>query len=174
MSGNFCCAAPLLSQGNAWLLAWTLPLSFSPLPCRTIRWRLGLGLGSNNGQTQTRQVQQTRWEPSSGAVDHFFDDELVCASVGVNQDLLRQIDPFDREGLLILADRAANAGEKLKILRAALRNEEVIAPLATMIAATAQDPVAQEVLRQWLADADKALAVVDPAQWPDPLALELA
>src|SRR5271169_4046132 len=26
-----------------------------------------------NGRTQTRQVQKTRWEPSSGSLDHFFD-----------------------------------------------------------------------------------------------------
>jgi hypothetical protein len=53
-----------------------------------------------NGQTQTRQVQHTRWEPSSGAVDHFFDDELVCASVGVNQELLREIEPFPTKELV--------------------------------------------------------------------------
>jgi hypothetical protein len=53
-----------------------------------------------NGQTQTRQVQQTRWEPSSGALDHFFDDELVCASVGVDQQLLRQIEPFPTKELV--------------------------------------------------------------------------
>ena len=38
----------------------------------------------SNGNTQTRQVQHTRWQPSSGALDHFFDDELVCASRGVH------------------------------------------------------------------------------------------
>ncbi len=53
-----------------------------------------------NGQTQTRQVQHTRWVPSSGAVDHFFDDELVCASVGVNPGLLRQIEPFPTKELV--------------------------------------------------------------------------
>jgi hypothetical protein len=52
-----------------------------------------------NGQTQTRQVQHVRWEPSAGAVDHFFDDELVCASVGVNQELLREIEPFPTKEL---------------------------------------------------------------------------
>jgi hypothetical protein len=54
----------------------------------------------SNGQTQTRQVQHTRWQPSSGAVDHFFDDELVCASIGVNEGLLRQIEPFPTKDLV--------------------------------------------------------------------------
>ncbi len=53
-----------------------------------------------NGHTHTRQVQHTRWQPSSGAVDHFFDDELVCASVGVDQNLLRQIEPFPTKDLV--------------------------------------------------------------------------
>ncbi|MGI9087824.1 MAG: zinc ribbon domain-containing protein [Chthoniobacterales bacterium] len=48
----------------------------------------------SNGRTQTRQVQQTRWEPASGSLDHFFDDELVPASRGVPAPLLRQIEPF--------------------------------------------------------------------------------
>lgn len=47
-----------------------------------------------NGNRQTRQVQKTRWVPSSGSVDHFFDDELVAASRGVDEALLRKIEPF--------------------------------------------------------------------------------
>jgi rubredoxin len=47
-----------------------------------------------NGQTQTRQVQKVRWERSSGALDHFFDDELVPASRGVREAMLRKIEPF--------------------------------------------------------------------------------
>jgi hypothetical protein len=47
-----------------------------------------------NGQTQTRQVQKVRWVPSSGSLDHFFDDELVPASRGVHEDMLRRIEPF--------------------------------------------------------------------------------
>ena len=47
-----------------------------------------------NGKTQTRQVQKVRWEPSSGSLDHFFDDELVPASRGVQPDLLRRVEPF--------------------------------------------------------------------------------
>ena len=48
----------------------------------------------SNGRSQTRQVQRTRWESSSGALDHFFDDELVPASRGVPAELLRKIEPF--------------------------------------------------------------------------------
>jgi predicted RNA-binding Zn-ribbon protein involved in translation (DUF1610 family) len=46
------------------------------------------------GRTQTRQVQHVRWEPAAGRVAHFFDDALVCASVGVHPELLRGIEPF--------------------------------------------------------------------------------
>ncbi len=47
-----------------------------------------------NGQTRTRQVRNVRWEPAAGRLSHFFDDDLVCASVGVHPGLLRGIEPF--------------------------------------------------------------------------------
>jgi hypothetical protein len=49
---------------------------------------------TENGRTQTRQVRHVRWEPAAGRVQHFFDDDLVCASVGVHPGLLRGIEPF--------------------------------------------------------------------------------
>jgi hypothetical protein len=49
---------------------------------------------SQNGQTRTRQVRQVRWEPAAGRLQHFFDDDLVCASVGVHPSLLRGVEPF--------------------------------------------------------------------------------
>lgn len=52
-----------------------------------------------NGKTQTRQVQHTRWVPSAGSLDHFFDDELVPASRGVQPDLLRRVEPFPTKEL---------------------------------------------------------------------------
>lgn len=52
-----------------------------------------------NGKTRSRQVRHTRWVPSSGSLDHWFDDELVCASAGVNEGLLRQIEPFPTKEL---------------------------------------------------------------------------
>lgn len=54
----------------------------------------------SNGRTQTRRVRHIRWQHSSGALEHFFNDELVCASVGVNEKLLRQIEPFPTKDLV--------------------------------------------------------------------------
>jgi predicted RNA-binding Zn-ribbon protein involved in translation (DUF1610 family) len=54
----------------------------------------------NNGHTQTRQVQHVRWEPAAGRLQHFFDDDLICASVGVHPDLLRSIEPFPTKDLV--------------------------------------------------------------------------
>jgi predicted RNA-binding Zn-ribbon protein involved in translation (DUF1610 family) len=47
-----------------------------------------------NGQTRTRQVQHVRWEPAAGSLAHFFDDDLVCASVGVRPELVHGVEPF--------------------------------------------------------------------------------
>ena len=47
-----------------------------------------------NGNTQTRQVRHVRWQPASGSLRHFFDDELVPGTVGIHTPLLRQIEPF--------------------------------------------------------------------------------
>ena len=55
----------------------------------------------NNGRTQTRQVQHVRWEPASGHVSHFFDDELICASMGVKPNLLRSVEPFPTTNELV-------------------------------------------------------------------------
>ena len=52
-----------------------------------------------DGRTQTRQVQHVRWEPAAGRLQHFFDDDLVCASVGVRPELMRGIEPFPTTGL---------------------------------------------------------------------------
>lgn len=52
------------------------------------------------GNRQTRQVQKTRWEHSSGSVEHFFDDELVAATKGVNLSLLSKIEPFPTDKLV--------------------------------------------------------------------------
>ena len=53
----------------------------------------------SNGDLKTRQVQRVRWEPSCGQLDHFFDDELVPASRGVQPDMLRRIEPFPTKEL---------------------------------------------------------------------------
>lgn len=54
----------------------------------------------NQGRTQTRQVQHVRWEPASGVVEHFFDDEPVPGTHGVSHVLLRQIEPFATKELV--------------------------------------------------------------------------
>jgi hypothetical protein len=48
----------------------------------------------SEGETKTREVQKIRWEPSFGQLEHFFDDELVPASRGVQPEMLRHIEPF--------------------------------------------------------------------------------
>lgn len=53
-----------------------------------------------NGNQQSRQVQRIRWEYSSGSVDHFFDDELVSATRGVNASLLAKVEPFPTKQLV--------------------------------------------------------------------------
>ena len=58
----------------------------------------------NSGRTQTRQVRHVRWEPAAGNLQHFFDDELVCASVGVKRNLLRGIEPFPTTDQLVPYD----------------------------------------------------------------------
>ncbi len=54
----------------------------------------------DQGRTATRQVQHVRWEPASGQVDHFFDDEPVPGSQGANVTLLRAIEPFPTKELV--------------------------------------------------------------------------
>jgi hypothetical protein len=48
----------------------------------------------NQGRAQSRQVQHTRWEPASGTVEHFFDDEPIPGTTGVSMRLLRLVEPF--------------------------------------------------------------------------------
>ena len=47
-----------------------------------------------NGRPVTRMEQRTRWEPASGVVDTFFDDQPVAGTQGLPLDLLRQVEPF--------------------------------------------------------------------------------
>jgi hypothetical protein len=54
----------------------------------------------SQGRRQSRQVQRTRWVPTSGELEHFFDDELVPASAGVDQAKLRKIEPFPTKELV--------------------------------------------------------------------------
>jgi Zn finger protein HypA/HybF involved in hydrogenase expression len=47
-----------------------------------------------------KRVQRVRWSHAAGAIDHFFDDELVCASTGVSSRLLKKIEPFPTTTLI--------------------------------------------------------------------------
>jgi hypothetical protein len=54
----------------------------------------------SKGNRRTRQVRHTRWEPASGEVRHFFDDEPVPGTHGVSHRLLEQILPFPTSELV--------------------------------------------------------------------------
>jgi Zn finger protein HypA/HybF involved in hydrogenase expression len=47
-----------------------------------------------------KRERRVEWTPASGEVDHFFDDELVCASTGVQPSILRGIEPFPTGSLI--------------------------------------------------------------------------
>jgi len=49
---------------------------------------------TENGERKTREVQKVRWEPASGSLQLFFNDELVPGTVGVHADLLQKIGDF--------------------------------------------------------------------------------
>jgi hypothetical protein len=54
----------------------------------------------NQGRLQTRQVQHVRWEPASGVLEHFFDDEPIPGTQGVPRALLTQVEPFMTDELV--------------------------------------------------------------------------
>ena len=51
-------------------------------------------------QQGKNRVRKVRWYPSSGSLDHVFDDELVCASVGVPRSMLQKVEPFPTSELV--------------------------------------------------------------------------
>jgi hypothetical protein len=67
------------------------------------RWRAEAGYYyyetvRRNGKTE--RVRKVRWEPASGSLEHFFDDEPVPATHGVQPDMLRKVEPFPTDALL--------------------------------------------------------------------------
>ena len=56
---------------------------------------------NSQGEQETRSERRVRWTPASGSLDHFFDDDLVCASRGVEATLLREIEPFPTQQHLV-------------------------------------------------------------------------
>jgi predicted RNA-binding Zn-ribbon protein involved in translation (DUF1610 family) len=54
----------------------------------------------SQGRRVVRQERRVRWEPASGVVDHFFDDEPVPGTQGLPLELLRQVEPFPTQEVL--------------------------------------------------------------------------
>lgn len=54
----------------------------------------------NKGRRQTRQVRHVRWEPASGEVRHFFDDQPIPGTQGVSHALLAAVEPFPTQELV--------------------------------------------------------------------------
>ncbi len=54
----------------------------------------------DQGNMQTREVQHVRWEPASGVVEHFFDDEPIPGTQGISHALLQQVEPFPTKELV--------------------------------------------------------------------------
>jgi LSD1 subclass zinc finger protein len=53
-----------------------------------------------NGNSASRQIQRTRWEPTSGWRQDFFDDTLVCASKGLPPELVVKFQTFNTQQLI--------------------------------------------------------------------------
>lgn len=94
----------------------------------------------SQGRSVSRQERRIRWEPASGAVDHFFDDEAVPGTQGLPLDLLRQVEPFPT-GEVVAYDTAFLAGHVVEhyqvvLIDAAQRSrEQMHAKLEVMCAA---------------------------------------
>ena len=54
----------------------------------------------SKGNMETRQVRHVRWEPASGTVEHFFDDEPIPGTQGIAHALLKQVEPFPTNELV--------------------------------------------------------------------------
>jgi predicted RNA-binding Zn-ribbon protein involved in translation (DUF1610 family) len=54
----------------------------------------------NQGRTQVRQIRKVRWEPAAGELSHFFDDEPIPGTRGVDLALLRDVEPFPTSELV--------------------------------------------------------------------------
>ncbi len=63
------------------------------------RWTAESGEYYYVGSGNKRQ-RRVRWRPAAGELSHFFDDELVCASTGIQSGMLRQVEPFPTDTLV--------------------------------------------------------------------------
>ena len=53
-----------------------------------------------DGKPRVRRVRKTRWRPASGVLDHFFDDEPIPGTKGVDRALLKAVEPFPNDDLI--------------------------------------------------------------------------
>jgi hypothetical protein len=51
-------------------------------------------------QQGNQRVRRVRWYPAAGSLTHVFDDDLVCASLGVDAGKLRRVEPFPTDSLV--------------------------------------------------------------------------
>lgn len=75
-------------------------------------------------------VRKVRWYPAAGELSHVFDDELVCASVGVKGSMLRAVEPFPT-GELVPYDAGYLAGwtverYQIDLIAAAERSRQIM------------------------------------------------
>ncbi len=52
------------------------------------------------GRSRTRRVRHVRWAPASGVVEHFFDDQPIPGTQGIDRTLLARIEPFPTNDLV--------------------------------------------------------------------------
>jgi hypothetical protein len=81
----------------------------------------------SQGRRVVRQERRTRWEPASGVVTHFFDDEPVPGTQGLPLELIRQVEPFPT-GEIVPYDTAFLSGHvvehyKVVLIDAARQSE---------------------------------------------------
>ncbi len=67
-------------------------------------WQAEAGRYYYTRDSQGRSQRHTSWEHASGALDHFFDDLLVPASLGVHPALLEEVSPFPTTEKLVPYD----------------------------------------------------------------------
>lgn len=93
------------------------------------RWHAESGtyyyVGSGN-----KRERRVRWTPVSGELSHVFDDELVCASTGMQPRMLRQVEPFPTD-ILVPYDPGYLAGwtverYQIDLVSAAQRSRDVM------------------------------------------------
>jgi hypothetical protein len=63
------------------------------------RWTADSGTYYYTGSGKKRQ-RHVRWRPAAGELSHRFDDELVCASIGVHPGRVRAVEPFPTNELI--------------------------------------------------------------------------